>query len=760
MRCRLSLLLLLGMVITLPNFSSATAAECAEYENYYHALGSFILPTNARDMEKEGSRLYLTGNQPEMLILDISDPLNMHGTGSCQLENPVWDLTVRSSIVYLLMYDNTLQLIDATDPDEPDILGSCALPVKPIDIALSGNYAYITAWTYGEPDYGLYVVDITNPLSPQLLGMVETGYYPGAITIQGDFAYVLSGNELLILDLSSPEEPALTGECVIPGDQRYVSVRDNYAYVVAEAEEWPADGDGLYIVNCSDPTSPWIEGQLAGDPEVIPNGPIALWEQYAILAHGYGLAFLDISDPASPSLAWYTATLGYSPGIIVDDGILFDCSYGLLNSYFLSESFTPEVIAEVPDTENAWCMRTAGDYCYAVQPWENMLKVIDMSNPENPVVVGSEEMGFTRAFGIALTEESSKTPLAFIGGSGDPKGFSIVDISDPADPRLIATVPLPFDTGEFDIEGHYLYIPADYGEIEIYDISNPLTPVFVDSMEFSFSISYIKVIDDTMYIGRRVGSHSAMFIVDVSDPHNPVLLGESDATRAPCEIVIREQYIHVADSSNGFLIFDASDPGNIELISRTNLGMNLESIEIVGDYAYLANKTTDSGVQVINISDPYNPVVVGYCQVDDPLELVYINGYLLAGCMHQSMTVIPLICETSTVDDFVISEPKPVMLEIAGNPSPGVCRLKLSLEISQSIELSVFDVQGRLVRHLYRGQPDAGVHELVWDGLNRNGVSMAEGVYFARLRFGNRNISSGPQGAMKREIIQRCILVQ
>jgi len=49
------------------------------------------------------------------------------------------------------------------------------------------------------------------------------------------------------------------------------------------------------------------------------------------------------------------------------------------------------------------------------------------------------------------------------------------------------------------------------------------------------------------------------------------------------------------------------------------------------------------------------------------------------------------------------------------------------------VRLRIFDVSGRLVSELMRGQAVAGPHSVSWDGLSATGGRAGSGLYFARL---------------------------
>jgi flagellar hook assembly protein FlgD len=54
------------------------------------------------------------------------------------------------------------------------------------------------------------------------------------------------------------------------------------------------------------------------------------------------------------------------------------------------------------------------------------------------------------------------------------------------------------------------------------------------------------------------------------------------------------------------------------------------------------------------------------------------------------------------------------------------------------VNIEVFDVRGRLVRTLLDGSLKfgAGVHNVVWDGQDDNGMQVGSGIYLYRMRAG------------------------
>jgi hypothetical protein len=78
--------------------------------------------------------------------------------------------------------------------------------------------------------------------------------------------------------------------------------------------------------------------------------------------------------------------------------------------------------------------------------------------------------------------------------------------------------------------------------------------------------------------------------------------------------------------------------------------------------------------------------------------------------------------------------PGPVLKSIRPNPSAGEAAIVFDLEKPERVDLAIFDVQGREVAMIARGQAfEAGEHRVVWSESKATG-RVAPGVYFVRLR--------------------------
>lgn len=96
--------------------------------------------------------------------------------------------------------------------------------------------------------------------------------------------------------------------------------------------------------------------------------------------------------------------------------------------------------------------------------------------------------------------------------------------------------------------------------------------------------------------------------------------------------------------------------------------------------------------------------------------------------------VVDFILPSSTVDAPVIPAARGLVLRTASpNPFRELTRIGFDLPRAGDVRLVVFDVGGRTVRELVRGNLEAGAHDAAWNGRDESGAPLPSGVYFYRL---------------------------
>jgi hypothetical protein len=67
------------------------------------------------------------------------------------------------------------------------------------------------------------------------------------------------------------------------------------------------------------------------------------------------------------------------------------------------------------------------------------------------------------------------------------------------------------------------------------------------------------------------------------------------------------------------------------------------------------------------------------------------------------------------------------------NPFMSYTHLRFELPRASQVRLRIYDVMGRVVKTLVDQQTAPGVHEISWDGRDRNGLPLSSGVYLLRM---------------------------
>jgi hypothetical protein len=86
--------------------------------------------------------------------------------------------------------------------------------------------------------------------------------------------------------------------------------------------------------------------------------------------------------------------------------------------------------------------------------------------------------------------------------------------------------------------------------------------------------------------------------------------------------------------------------------------------------------------------------------------------------------------DSSSVDDGLL---RLALLPPSPNPFRAETELSFTLPAPSNVELSVYSVDGRLVRRVVSGVAAAGSNSVVWDGTDESGHRVGSGLYFVRL---------------------------
>jgi hypothetical protein len=283
-----------------------------------------------------------------------------------------------------------------------------------------------------------------------------------------------------------------------------------------------------------------IDYQAAGDIASVGNRAVVSANFIETFPNG-SLFVADITDPENPAFVGEAVMDGLYPGRVAFDGV-----YAYLIASFMEASFIlvydvtgpqPVQIGSVPATGSdlALASGSPSDRLYVAD--DQHLRVIDVSNPTNPTLIGSVAFT-TRVVRIAVEGDH-----AYLAGFS-PVGFGvgtlvIVDVSNPTSPAVVGTFEHPTSTEFYDVavRGDLVAV-GTYGspELVFIDVADPTAPELLDAIPGPGKGSVAFGESGIFY---ALGGQ--LFVYDVSAPTSPSLIGtgfrpDDFASRGPIAV--------------------------------------------------------------------------------------------------------------------------------------------------------------------------------------------------------------------------------
>ncbi|MCX5800823.1 MAG: hypothetical protein NTX17_05485 [Candidatus Eisenbacteria bacterium] len=482
---------------------------------------------DARGVAVSGDYAYVACATSGLRVIDISDPDNPALVGGHDTPGLAVEVAVSGDYAYVADSQSGLQVMDISDPTAPDLAGTFATADSVKGVAISGDCAFLAV--YGE---GLEILDITNPLSPSLKGQYNTPGRCTGIEVSGDRAYVADGQSgLEAIGISNPAEPVFGDSCDSPGSTYKVVVSGGYAYAT--------DSDqGLLVIKVAEPVVPplFVAELGLGDP----GTALDVAGDYACVAVGARLSVVDISSPASPSVAAsYGPITGTFTGVVCSGDYLYASNTGTgFQVLDISDPMYPDSAGSCYITGGGNGIFVSGNYAY-VTTGTSGLKAVDISLPFAPSVAGSCSLAVT-GNGLVVSGD-----YAYVASGG---GLLVVDISDPTAPSQVGSCGTPTAAWSVSVSGDYAYVAAGASGLVAIDISDPTSPNAVGGCLTSGSVRSVAVSGNYAYLGDE----GKFYTANITDPTDPVLVGECSTVGECRGIVVSGEHTYVADYSGFF----------------------------------------------------------------------------------------------------------------------------------------------------------------------------------------------------------------
>lgn len=140
-------------------------------------------------------------------------------------------------------------------------------------------------------------------------------------------------------------------------------------------------------------------------------------------------------------------------------------------------------------------------------------------------------------------------------------GLMILNIVDPANPTFVGKCYVAGEGKELALAGDYAYMAEGIAGLKIIDISNTSYPILIGGIDSVGYVEDVAVLGNFVYLagGESFYDDDNVIIADVSDPHEPFVVGHCFVSSEATGISVQDEYAYVT-SDEGLSIIDVFNP--------------------------------------------------------------------------------------------------------------------------------------------------------------------------------------------------------
>eukprot|EP01064_Diplonema_japonicum_P030548 TRINITY_DN521_c0_g1_i2.p1 TRINITY_DN521_c0_g1~~TRINITY_DN521_c0_g1_i2.p1 ORF type:complete len:862 (+),score=192.75 TRINITY_DN521_c0_g1_i2:113-2587(+) len=490
------------------------------------------------------------------------------------------------------------------------VVGHLDMPSRNVRAPASVNIVYVRTFRTSAVN-AVLAVDTTDPTNPTVLAAYDlTGDGDEDVfDAEGTTVYAFNKTHLEIIGFGNPASPVLLGAM----DFTFTGVATNDIQVtdmqVSGGRIYVAAADyGLVIVDIATPSAPAQVGRYPHSAlSVFVDGTTAYItdrnRKFSILDVTHPQALLELSERP-------TSTAAIPRRVVVSENTAYIVAANDIEFFDVRTPSNPSVLGmyDPPGGDTA-DVAVSGNFAY-VSDEDNVLQVVDISDPTNLTVVSTYEGGGVTAVAVSAVQVTGTT--VYILGCSDFV-LSVFDVSDPKKVQLIGTYPYSSKKvcpSSMKVVGTVAYVASYVDGLLMFDVTLPshITPLGNYSIDTAHDVF---VSGSTAHVTDARGN---LFLINVGNPCAPTLIG-SGATPGESPVVfVNDIAAYIADSK-GLHVVDVSSPSTPTLVGSVLIsGSSFQNnIGMAGDLVVVSTRPQFSsnmeGIQLVDVSTPSAPTL-------------------------------------------------------------------------------------------------------------------------------------------------------
>jgi len=744
MRMTIPRALLLGLLGLAPPAS----AECLDYAARLHWAGRALVGGAIEDVATDAQHAYVAVTEVGLKVLDLGDPAFPSYVATLARAGGGWRVVADWPRVYLLSTAGAprLDVIDVTVPNAPVLAGSRALDTGARDLAVADHRAYVVRVADGAGE--LMVVDATNPASMAVVARRPLPAGVRAVAVGAGRLLAVGGDPAAtLMDLQDPDEPQPTGDWSDDLAPLAVDLAGDVAVV--------AGPGGAVVLDLAATGAPVARGRLAdpvGWTAVACDGADGVWLARADSEVERGeVRRLDVSDPGAPLTTGSLSTGAVAVIATADRAWLARGEAGLDavtagDGPAAACGFCPTPDPAAAPVAIAARGATAAFVLDATEDGNpgGLLRALDLSDPAQP----RDRGGFASAGAPAdIAVADGVAGFVWYHARTNRGAVVLVDLSGDGPPSPLGTVTVFGQPTRLLLAPPWLYCGvrgtgAGIGHhLLVIDVADPAAPRLALVWTMSYAAEAMALEGDRLWLAGLNGASPYLQELDVSQPDDPFSAAFIPLSRAYADLRVRGDLLYGLEAGGTLDLIDMS-AGFVWFRDVLDLPSLPAALAVRGTSVLVAG----GDLTLVDAADPDALRARGSARLSGAVDIA-AGATCLVALDLDGVTTLPLPCDATVPIEPPDGppppgEPPPAALRLLGafpNPFNPATTVRFALPRPALTAVAVYALDGRLVRTLRSGPLPAGEHAADWDGRDEAGRPQPSGAYVVRITADGRS---------------------
>jgi len=266
------------------------------------------------------------------------------------------------------------------------------------------------------------------------------------------------------------------------------------------------------------------------------------------------------------------------------------------------QGFSMGPLSFIPIPGFANNVKVNGNYAY-VAAGSAGLQVVNVADRTNPMIVAS------------LALPANANDLRIVGTTMymvTSTGLLTIDVTNPLAPKLLGSFSTSDVAWDVAVSGNLAYIAAGSAGIQIVNVSNPASPVFVGSLAIPGGIAKGIAVKGNLAV--TAASTAGVVIANIANPAAPQILGSTPTPGDARKVAVKDTAAFIADYPASMQVVDFSIPSAPTIVASTPdaLGGKLQDVTLSTIFGQTFTLGADvffvNGVPIVNVDQPSNPI--------------------------------------------------------------------------------------------------------------------------------------------------------